>query len=448
MQTNDVETAEQVAALESVIPALQGLRGLLAAEYAREIKVLENFASDAGLQNLAELAEQQRSEFDALDFVGRLRLGSGSNLWSDEEFHSNLLAWLLDPRESHGIGESFLTNFLRATCAPSEVQDADWTHARIIREWLNQVDGEWGYLDILILNESEQFLCAIENKVFSSEHSEQLTRYRKALAASYPDFTRHHVFLTPRGTLPYGEEEREYWTPATYAAVLNIVQQIVDDNSSPIKEDVRSFLRQYATTLRRNIVPDANTNVAQLARKIYMEHREAIDLIIRHKPDFVAEARAIFKEAIVLQSDWAVVDERHSLIRFRPMDWNRFIVPPNESPPLAFEFDWRWQDNHPRLGLVFDPENTANKSARDRLHLACAQNPHLFVGIQTLRPSWLWLLFTEPILGDSHYSQWEDEEAIRTTILDWVANFAENEFPAMNEVIVNCLREYGTEQDQ
>ena len=79
--------------------------------------------------------------------------------------------------------------------------------------------------------------------------------------------------------------------------------------------------------------------------------------------------------------------------------------------------------------------------------MACAQNPNLFVGIETLRTSWLWLLFTEQILDDSHYSKWADQEAIRTTIMDWVANFAENLFPAMNEVIVNCLREYEAEAE-
>lgn len=117
MQTNDAEDAGRTAALENLIPELAKLGQLLAEENANQVKTLESFASDADLQRLEELAEQQRSEFDALDFIGRLRLGSGSNLWSDEEFHSNLLAWILDPRESHGIGGSFLTNFLRETCA-------------------------------------------------------------------------------------------------------------------------------------------------------------------------------------------------------------------------------------------------------------------------------------------------------------------------------------------
>ena len=384
---------------------------------------------------MSDLIEEQRAEFDALDFL---------NLSNDEEFHSNFLAWLLDPKQNHGLGDCSLQPFLLQTGDQAECHAINWSGTSVHREWANEVDGQWGYLDILVLNHSGEFLCAIENKIWSWEHSEQLTRYRKALEECYPHWRRHYVFLSPRGTLPYREEEQEYWTAANYKIVLQLVEQTISNTANPVKEDVRAFLHQYGTTLRRNIVPDSNTNIAELARKIYLEHREAIELINQYKPDFIAEARPIFKEAIGYQGNWIVIDERSNLIRFRPVDWNRFVVPPNESPPLAFEFDWRW-GGYPRLGLVFDPEDAVNKDARDKLHLACAQNSNLFVGIQILRASWLWLLFTEPILDDSHYSRWEDEEAVRTTIMDWVANFAENEFPAMNDVIVKCLEKYEAE---
>ena len=66
------------------------------------------------------------------------------------------------------------------------------------------VGGQQGYLDILIVNQGQQILCAVENKVFSSEHSNQLTRYRKALEeSSYSTFAKYLVFLTPQGTFPH-----------------------------------------------------------------------------------------------------------------------------------------------------------------------------------------------------------------------------------------------------
>ncbi len=50
-------------------------------------------------------------------------------------------------------------------------------------------------------------------------------------------------------------------------------------------------------------------------------------------------------------------------------------------------------------------------------------------------------------MDDSDFDNWTDQDAIRRKIMDWVNNFAENEFPAMNKVIVDCLREYEAERD-
>ena len=144
-----------------------------------------------------------------------------------------------------------------------------------------------GFLDILVVNEAQQVLCAIENKVFSPEHSEQLTRYRRALKDHYPTFARRHLFLTPEGTHPSSEEEKKHWIPIKYSMVFRVVQQMVENDQITTTDGVGAFLRQYATALRRNIMPE--TSVSQLARSIYLEHREAIDLIAANEPDWMAE---------------------------------------------------------------------------------------------------------------------------------------------------------------
>ena len=433
----------RIAELENVVSALQVLKGVIALEQAAQIRALENFAGGKRLVELGELFEEQRSEFDALDFVGQLRFGSGRGLWSDEEFHSNCIAWLLDPRGSHGIGDAVLKSFLEQTAAPNELLQADWSQANVIREWETLVSDRWGYLDILIVNQSDRVLCAIENKVFSSEHSEQLTRYRKALADSYPDFTRHHIFLTPRGTQSYRKEERKYWTPAAYATVLNIVRQIVDDNSNTVKEDVLVFLQQYATTLRRNIVPDPSTNIREMVRAIYSGHKGAIDLIIQHKPDYIAEMKQAFRSAIKQQPEKWILDwEEREIVFFRSADWDRFEAFKtgtgwgNLKSLVTLGFDLR--EDCPTLIFTLGPGS--DEHAREKIYQAAN---HVS---REMRTSYTRLDVKGPILNDSEVENWMDEEATRAKIEAWVKNFAENEFPAMNEVIVNCLREYEAEQ--
>ena len=253
------------------------------------IDALHRFSeNDRDLAELGHLLEESRSEFDALTFLG---------LSASEAVHSKILAWLLDPQGSHGAGDRFLRGFLResaavATAAGVSVGDLDdesafeWSVTRVQQEWYNVVDGHEGRLDILLINEAEGFACAIENKVFFGEHSEQLTRYRRALADAYPDWHSRHVFLSPEGILPLREEERQYWVPVSYATVLQLVEQTITQGDEPIRDVVSSFLLQYSTTLRRRVVPHTTSNARALARKIYMENRGTIDFINGNRPNY------------------------------------------------------------------------------------------------------------------------------------------------------------------
>ena len=63
----------------------------------------------------------------------------------------------------------------------------------------------------------------------------------------------------------------------------------------------------------------------------------------------------------------------------------------------------------------------------------------------TLPPGSVLLYEGENILSADDYATWDDP-TVRQKVMDWVAAFAENEFPRMNEIIVACLREYGTQQ--
>ena len=45
--------------------------------------------------------------------------------------------------------------------------------------------------------------------------------------------------------------------------------------------------------------------------------------------------------------------------------------------------------------------------------------------------------------NDTYGIGWDDGSA-RAKIMDWVAAFATNTFPKMNEIIVQCLRDDGT----
>ena len=438
-----------ISALETVAtgnPDLRWLGRLLAERKPARIAALRNFANDnPDLGRLKDLNGEQLAEFDFFEAL---------DLYWKEEVHSRFLVWLLDPQQNHGADDYFLRHFLLATgtATPDEVHDIDWATTSVRREWLALVDGERGYLDILLVNHQAQILCAIENKIFSpegfSESVSQLTHYRRALEQDFCDFSRRHVFLSPQGVPPQQQQEREFWTPANYTTIRQLVEQTDADCGDAIREDVRVFLRQYAATLRRNIVPESQ-EVLRLARRIYLENREAINLIHQQQPNWVAEAKQMLKEAVAGQSDWKLDREDASYVRFRSAQWDNFEVMrtgtgwlPQSGALLLFEFGF--DDGVPWLGLYLSAGDDG--SVREKLFEAVRQHPEVFkLGDTSLKDSWTTLHREEDyILEDADYGIGWDDGSARAKIMDWVAAFATNTFPKMNEIIVQCLRDDGT----
>ena len=436
----------RVSSLHDASSELERLDAALAAERGEQLTGFNKLEVDERLKRLEELSETQRSEFDVLDFVGQMRFGSGRDLWGQEEFHSNVLAWLLDPGKSHGLGDCFLRSFLSRASVPS----ADWSGTVVTREWENVVDGRTGFLDILVLNEAEKFLCAIENKVFSSEHSEQLTRYRIALERSHPAFMRNHIFLTPWATRPFQEEERGYWESVPYSAVFETVQHIVENDNLAINDGVRAFLRQYATTLRRNLMSE--TSIPQMARRLYLEHRDAMDQIIANKPDWVVETKQWLKEAIELQQEWKLDAETPAFVRFRAQDWDQYEAmrtgtgwAPQSSALLLFEF--AFDDGLPWLKLALSPGTAANTVLREKLFETVRQHPKLFKPKTASLPGGWAILHEEAdyVLDNADYGVGWDDGTTRARLEKWVEDFAMNQFPGMNQVVVDCLQEHEAE---
>ena len=410
--------------------------------------------ADERLANLKCLAAEQRQGLDIFDVLQIHHL---------EYVHSNFLAWLLDPRQSHGIESHFLRNFLSrtveaaqqqvvCTMSPDRIHSTDWSETEVLREWR--------YIDILILNRKEGFVCAIENKIwaeegFGEDGKSQLAWYRETLESVFPDFDRHLVFLSPRGIDSKSETERKFWVPEDYVAIQHLIVETIRENSDRASPEVQWFLAQYEATLRRNIVTESS-EVGELARQIYLEHREVIELISRHKPDYSAEIRQILKEAISQQDGWLIDTESGSYVRFRSSRWDRFESMRTgtgwAASPALMLFEFYCPTNPTGTGgaaLTLSPGT--DEAVRRQLYETARQNPRLFKprhsSLQdghTMLDEYRWNLLEESDLG----ARWADGTA-RAKLMEWVKRYAEEEFPGIDDAIVQCLESFeNVESDQ
>ena len=361
-------------------------------------------------------------------------------LHGDEQFHSNLLAWLLDPRGSHGLGDHFLPRFLAESGAPRAILAAHRPSTVVRREKSLELHGEYGRLDIWMLNVDANFVCAVENKVWAPEGEGQLAWYRKVLARDHPDQQVHRVFLTPKGVQPDEPQERERWMTMSYTAILRLVEETT---AAAANEDVLAFLGQYAITLRRNIVPEASNDVHELARRIYRKHKRAIDLIIEHReryePNCVTEGFRMIRDAIGRQPLWRDTTSNHPYARFMAADWERFDELKLDGWPYALLlFEIQVTERRATLTLFMAPgeDEELRRSifhrVRDYLGTVHADQPAYTEDYASLHT------FGD-ILEEADYDSRWDEKRTGKIIDGRLAEFARGEFAKIDRIVVECL---------
>ena len=438
MTVLDAETDPNSQLLDLALPAITRLEASLADE--REASRLAVHSANLldTLTNLGHAISEESEEMDALDLIAH-------RSWAAEAFHSRIISWLLDPSAHHQQAGHFIAALLNATMAPPRLLTADWSAAQVLQEWGREVAEQWSYLDILILNRDYRNLIAIENKTFSQEHSNQLTRYRRALADAFPDFARHHIFLSPGGVAANMERDRKHWQPAGYSVIYNAIQGILETGVA--EPNANALLQIYATTIRRNVMPD--TSIDQQARRIYLEHRKALDRIFANKPNWIEEIKPMLKEAVAKYPFWKLEHETGLFVRFRAADWDEFPSSrtgtgwaPTSHALLLFQL--RFHDETPYLDLGLSTAGSENTEIRAALFDAVKQNPAVFKPTRnSLTDGWI-ILHEEPncILESADYGPGWDDGTARGKIEDWIDKFAAEQFPEMNRIIVDCLRQH------
>ena len=192
--------------------------------------------------------------------------------------HSNVLAWLLNPNENHGLGDAFLKAIVQIVVQNDDNGRYNVLETLLIDFYSFVVYREWKNIDILLVSDVEKFLIAIENKIDSHEHDNQLKKYRETLATDYPDYRKMHLYLTPEGEEP---SDTDFWDALSYR---DVVEALSDQReATELAPDVALVVENYLDVLRRDIVEDEK--LIEICNKIYAKHKKALDLIFEHRID-------------------------------------------------------------------------------------------------------------------------------------------------------------------
>ncbi len=250
------------------------------------------------------------------EFMSLTRYTKGFDLFkvmgvsTKELVHSNIIAALLNERESHGLGAVFRDSYVAslATCRvstnpipPQILASTAGARAKVSRE-LAQID-------IVLDFPALRLVIAIENKIWAKDQEHQVSRYQKALGELYPHYSsRALVYLTPTGrdspTIDPKSSLPVYYQ--SYGQLATLLRQ----HQPLASQAAGNFIDQMVSHVEKTM--SGNSDLQKLCWNIFAENEEAYEHLfknyeycLRRKLDQqFADLKARLSDSILFQ-EWS-----------------------------------------------------------------------------------------------------------------------------------------------
>ena len=378
-------------------------------------------------ENGIEQIEARLGGFNIFEAIGQAR---------SEARHSDFLAFLLNPNETHGLGAEFLTRFVVEVLRTMPTESRPLS---LIEIALSDLEGtlvlrEHHQIDVLCIEEAHGFVLAIENKVGSGEHSRQLERYRSYLEEQYRDSRRVLAYLTP----DHEEPSDEHWAPIGYSDVLSIVETLGKKCSNSLGEAVTIALDHYARMLRRNIVTD--DELKNIARTIYRKHKVALDFIFEQRPDDQLEISEFVADLASKEDRIELVHCDKNFINFFPKVWtgiHAFNATPADKwtrTGHSLLFEVRNKPDSIKMAIVIGPGVDADEEWRKQIFDFSHQHPTIFPNARKRLTNVFTQIYSTTMVGRTALDS-QPVENIKDRLARGFRRFMDEKFDA----IVNAL---------
>lgn len=287
--------------------------------------------------------------------------------------HSNFIAYILDPRESHGLGDVVIRKLLRDIFSDTKVSSRDIFDADTLNLQNIEIRREWRNIDLLLILDED--VVVIENKVDTSDHSDQLKKYKEIASDTFRDKNIHYVYLTPFGNDPLDTEHGKYYINYSYDQLANILDSILNLHKNSISQKIYFYLADYLITVKRELL--MNDELSKLASKVYKAHKEAFDFIIEHKPEPAEILYPYFSDAIKA-AGFVEGSRNKGVVRFTTEELKNKLPASGQGWPdkeiFLFEIDYFWSKTSAIFKACIAPSD--DPEVIEKLHQVVKKSKH------------------------------------------------------------------------
>lgn len=240
--------------------------------------------------------------------------------------HSNFLAWIFNPKESHNLGDIAVKEFIRIILTENELENQglihlyeDFTFLRLIQKDFKDliVKREYKNIDLLLTSKNNKLCIVIENKIYSYEKHGQLMKYREEIDKKYSSYTKLFVYLS-LNTQEISKEVKKYYLQLNYAPIIKLIKNLISCILIKISEKTKFYLEDYLQTLRS--MTNNNPKIEKVATELYNKYKSAFDLIFKYyDPTGIKPVWMKLKELIEKEKSLKPFSNSRNYLRFQPV---------------------------------------------------------------------------------------------------------------------------------
>ena len=284
------------------------------------------------LQDIFDYFAATVSKADLTDSK-KINFFSATKMLTLETKHSAFFAWLLDPTNEHCLNNAVLKKLLQKTyyyitngdkdtpkpdsnidilkrsrnnseiSVTSEQQFVDLANSAQINIFTEKPTTNGKRIDILIDIVATQTVIAIENKIDSTTHDDQLREYENYVNAEYSTYKKKiFIYLTKIGELPYDTDARgkhlQYnneWCALDYGEIRCIIEELITElkandktkkyNIDPAERDTLIIILEHYIKMVDTSILNTSPVAREKCKNLLADPKvkEALEIIAAYK---------------------------------------------------------------------------------------------------------------------------------------------------------------------
>ena len=147
--------------------------------------------------------------------------------------HSNFLAWLMSPNESHNLGDFTFKEFIKIYFKENGFESLGVDTGLSVFDYIKfdfddlVIKREYKNIDLIFLSKKNKFCMVVENKIYSTEGRGQLKKYRDFAEKEFSDYKyRIYIYLSLEEQ-SLNSDDGDYYVHITYNHIVKLLNKLL-----------------------------------------------------------------------------------------------------------------------------------------------------------------------------------------------------------------------------